>query len=603
MRKLILFASMFVLLLGALALPARAQSPVTAVVDRDRLSTDEALLLNVAVDAAVGQPAAPVLPAMPDFEIVGSVSGTQVSLVNGDMQVSHTFQYSLRPLRHGTLTIDPISVQVAGQTYVTDPITVEVTQGTGQAQPAPAIPGMPNFPSLPGLPSLPGMLGSPGRSAPSGGQIDAPDALSGQDFFVEAVVDKTTPYQGEQVVYTFRFYQAVELFEQPDYEPPTFAGFWSETQSDQMEYATSAGGRDYLVTELKTVLFPTVVGDLTIDPARLTILGGFFSAGARLETQPLTLAVRPLPPGAPAGFSGAVGRFDIAADVNSVETAVNDTVTLGVTISGQGNLDALPEPTWTEGAEWRAFDSQSTVATRFVNGVLSGERRYERVLVPTAAGDLTLPPITYSFFDPQPGAYVTATTDPIVVQVAGADVAALVPAAGGVSAASIPGAAQIRPLKPAATEPSGSAPLTQSWGYWLLWGVPLLLLAGSAGVRQVRGRRAATAVTRRRQDAARIAKKALRQAKEQPQAAGAILHNYLGDRLGRPVAGLSHGSLTTLLAAAGADEMQTARVRSLLARSEAARYAPEGSGTAQDDFLEEASSLIDELDQVLEVQA
>ena len=43
-----------VLLIGLFALPAGAQSPVTAEVDRTQLSTDEALVLTIAIDASAG---------------------------------------------------------------------------------------------------------------------------------------------------------------------------------------------------------------------------------------------------------------------------------------------------------------------------------------------------------------------------------------------------------------------------------------------------------------------------------------------------------------------------------------------------------------------
>ena len=46
--------------------------------------------------------------------------------------------------------------------------------------------------------------------------------VSGQDFFIEGEVSNPNPYQGEQVMYTFRFYQAANLYDQPTFEPPHF---------------------------------------------------------------------------------------------------------------------------------------------------------------------------------------------------------------------------------------------------------------------------------------------------------------------------------------------------------------------------------------------
>ena len=71
--KLLVVALVTLLLVGVFALPTLAQSPVTAEVDRTRLSTDEALLLKISVDSSAGQATQPVLPALDGFELLGSL--------------------------------------------------------------------------------------------------------------------------------------------------------------------------------------------------------------------------------------------------------------------------------------------------------------------------------------------------------------------------------------------------------------------------------------------------------------------------------------------------------------------------------------------------
>ena len=91
---------------------------------------------------------------------------------------------------------------------------------------------------------MPGSPGSQGNQAPPLDPADAPTELTGQAFFIEAEVDNPNPYQGEQVLYTFRFYQAESLYDQPEYQSPSFTGFWSEEQSEeQTDYTTEAAGR------------------------------------------------------------------------------------------------------------------------------------------------------------------------------------------------------------------------------------------------------------------------------------------------------------------------------------------------------------------------
>jgi len=607
MNKKFLFTTILtLLLLSVMALPALGQSPVTAEVDRNFLSTDDALVLMVTIDTGTGDAARPTLPTMNDFQILGSSSGTQITVVNGDMTVQETYSYSLRPLREGALVIDPVTVQINGQTYTTDPITVEVTQGTGQPQQGGSSGGA--FPTLPGFPNLNQMLPNmPGSQTQQLDPSEMPTELEGQDYFIEAEVDHDNPYQGEELVYTFRFYQAGSLFDQPDYTAPSFTGFWSKELSDQqMNYSTEAAGRPYRVTELQTILVPTVTGEVTIDPAQLSIPGDFFSSGVDLQTQPITVSVQPLPQNAPDSFRGAVGQFEISAATDLTQAEVNDTVTMDVTITGTGNLETMPDPVWTEGPEWRSFDSKATVNAQFVDGKLQGSRTYERVLLPTENGDLVLPAIEFSYFNPVTGQYETKSTEPITVQVtgdvgAGASLAPLDPGtAVPQNAATAAVNPVLRPIKSSAELSSSAASaLTGQTGYWLLWVVPLLLLVGHFSWKSYQQRRLDTADLRRSKSAAGKAKKALKEAQNAglgQEAAGPILTAYMEEKMNRPVVGLSHTQLVNLLSANGVDDDLSRRVQNCLMLSEMGRYAPAELTLKQGDLWSETAAVIDALD-------
>ena len=613
--RFIVVALLSLIVMGLLTLPAlaQAQSPVTAQVDRNRLSTDEALQLTVVVDSSAGRASQPSLPPLDGFQILGTSSGTSITIVNGDMTSTANYNYTLRPTSTGQLVINPITVSVGGQVYTTQPITVEVTQGTGQVQPAPN-PANPNLGSLPGFPNLNNLFQSlPGSRSGLGNQsqpldpADAPTELVGQNFFIEAEVDNPNPYQGEQVLYTFRFYQAESLFDQPEYQAPAFTGFWSEElNDDQVNYTTEAAGRPYRVTELQAVLFPTGIGKVTIEPAKLTIPGDFFSRGQVLQTQPVNLNVRPLPDNAPANFQGAVGQFNIVAQADTAETEVNETVTLNVALSGQGNMENLADPLWAEGEEWRAFDSKATVNTQFTNGALSGTRSYERLLVPTQPGDLLLPAVEYSFFNPQTESYETVSSEPIIVHVTGSVGASTAPlgSAGAAGVATIPAAVMtnvpdLRPNKPAGELNNSSAPLTENGAYWLLWLVPIILFAGYWGWQRFQQQRLETADSRLSAGAARRASQALSAKGTKASAAGPILVTYLEEKMNQRVAGLSQTQLSSLLEGQGVDDDLAGRVQDTMMQAEMGRYAPAGVSSVDGQLLQETGQIIKELDKKL----
>lgn len=624
--KLVIITVLGLLLSGVIAAPTFAQSAgvVTAEVDRPNLSTDEVLTLTVSVNTMAGNASQPTLPAMDGFDIIGSSSSTQISMINGGMSMHQVYYYQMRPTWAGNLVIEPITVTMNGGHYSTDPIAVTVTQGTGQLRPPPSgsgsgfgsLPGFPSMPNFPNLGSLPGFGSLPTNPAdPSlpAEPSDTPTELAGQDYFVEAEVDIDAPYQGQQVVYTFRFYQAVDIFDvltQPEYQGPAFTGFWHDKQPQQGEYTVQGADRTYRVIQMQTVLFPTVIGPVTIDSAILTIPGGFFSRGQALKTQPLTVDVQPLPAGAPADFQGAVGQFDIQAQTDTMATKVNDTVTLRVTVNGQGNIDALSDLAWPESPEWRGFDSQAETDSRLENGRWVGSRVYNRVLVPTVSGNLTLPAIPFSYFDPETGTYHTVSTQPITIAVApDGGAAPTLPVADTGAANLAPEFSGLRSIKPApASWNVGNPPLTQQAAYWLLWVLPAALVVGHFGWRLRNKRLNGDPALRRRQKAASRAHKSLRAARKNPaeahSAAGRILTDYIAAKSNQSVAGMTHSELADLLLARGVDPSLAEWVQSCLILSEMGRYAPTGTGAGSEyassgDILTETGRLIEELEKAL----
>jgi hypothetical protein len=619
-RALLVAASLLVLVVAAL--PASAQAPaVSATVDRNAIGIDETLTLSIAVEGAGGQPA---LPPLDDFQVLGTSSGVQMRTVNGNTTTQTVTQYRLQPLRSGELTIPAFQIVVDGQgSALTDPIVVSVTQGSGapaQAQPGAMPPLFANSGS--GLADLLGLVDqmlqnssaleslaggqtpvTPSRSLP---QIPAPAALLGQDYYAEASVDKVAPYLGEQVLYTLRFFRALDPFGRIEYKAPAFNGAWSKALPDQTDYVTEAGGRRYLVTELQHVLFPMVAGEVVIDPAQLALPGDFLGApGLEVASNPLTLDVQPLPAGAPAGFRGAVGQFQIESVVDKADAMAGDAVKQRVVISGNGNIEQITEPDWADDAAWRAFDSQSSTDTRFQNGLWGGVRTIERVLVPTQPGQLNVPAGEFSYFDPAAGAYRTISTQPATLTVAPdpSEPVAQTPTEPVQTPASATLAhPELRPIKDSAATQAfvARAPLASQPAFWALWALPMALVAGQTVWQR---RQQAKAGALRSHLAARQAHRALRAAGKQPEyaseAAHRILTEYIFARLQRPVTGLTQRALADLLLVHNISPQAVARVQALLTQCEVGRYAPAGLAAHAGDLLAETQQVIDALEQQL----
>lgn len=569
-----------VLLLGLLAAPINAQSPITARVDRNALTVDEQVVLTVTVTGDFLKIPQPDLANLGDFIVVSSSTSTQVSIVNGQMTSQGVYLYRLQPLREGPVEIGAIGVNIDGQLYQTDPIQLEVFAG--------------------GTPLLP-----PNQTNPD---TDAPTLSPGEEFFVKAKVDNANPFLGQQIVYTFQIYQASGFaFGQPDYTPPSFTDFWSHEIIAPLHHPEEINGITYMVTEIMTALFPANLGSITIEPASLVIPGSLLSPDIRLETEPVTVEVKSLPEqGKPEDFSGAVGQYTIKATLSDSEVVVNHPLTLLVTIEGTGNIQTLAEPALPEMDKWRLFESKSFTDIDASNGRMTGTRTFERLVVPGQAGELTFEPISFSYYDPDAQAYNTIRTGPIPVTVLPDDSQPALPtvvdfndeAQSSVNLL----ASDIRHIKPAPASLNVGTTLSVAGQvvYWMAWIVPLFLVAGVQIWQHRQQRLQQDPAFARDQRAKRQALNILNEAKtagskEQAAAAGRALLGYLSDKLNKPTAGLTTGGLIQLLRESRLQTRHIERIETLLHQIDIGRFAPISAGDAESIILE-TQHLIDDLE-------
>jgi hypothetical protein len=123
-----------------------------------------------------------------------------------------------------------------------------------------------------------------------------------------------------------------------------------------------------------------------------------------------SLVVRALPAGAPEGFNGAVGQFKFTSKVVPTTANVGEPVTWTVELSGTGNwpdITGLPQREVSKDFNVVQPQAKRTPAEGKLFDVTLSE---DVVLVPTRAGNYTLGPLTFVFFDPTSGTYQTAST-------------------------------------------------------------------------------------------------------------------------------------------------------------------------------------------------
>ena len=433
-------------------------------------------------------------------------------------------------------------------------------------------------------------------------QSPSDDAL-----FIRASVDNDRPYLGQQVTYSLRIYQRQDAnlsSLQVRYSPPGFAGFWNSQETRQEEYDETLGGSEYRVVEVHTVLFASVVGAAEIEPAVLEVSTDNSGTSGVLESAAMSVEVQPLPVPEPTGFTGAVGSFEVSASADATEGNLNEPVLLKFRISGEGNIEALPDPDWPEFSGWRVIESPVTIESQVVAGQITGSRTFEIALMPEQTGGLNIPEIRYPYFDPALERYVELATDPIAASIGDAAGAPAVPSLPAVDDAEEE-APEVRPIK--AVPPSLRQPgteLADSPVYWSAWAIPALAIAGVLVWRRRRASQETARAEALRNNALPDAQAALARAVasggDPAVAASEAVLSYLSARLGIQMRGVTREALLHRLREAGISPDLEERVGEVLTAGESARYTPSAAGSAAAaGQVEPVSHLLSELELVL----
>jgi BatD DUF11 like domain len=244
-------------------------------------------------------------------------------------------------------------------------------------------------------------------------------------------------------------------------------GLTMQTMHDPEERFQEIDGQIYYTVTYKTALSAAKVGKFDVGPVNVptVVLVSQPSPSRRipndifdmdnafeqlfstqqvnvtLNSKPVELNVRPLPPNAPPNFSGAIGTFTMTADAKPKTVQVGDPITVTSTISGRGNFDRMNGPALEDERGWHKYPPSSKFKQDDDIGI-SGEKTFEMVIAPNEKKP-AVPPLVFAYFDPVKENYVTLRSDAVPIQVEGG-------AAPAASAASVP-AAVATPATPTAT--------------------------------------------------------------------------------------------------------------------------------------------------------
>ena len=403
--RLLLFAALFAV--GAAWNIAAAQDATFAAsVSTSKVGAGEQFELTLTVSGNDVNGASNLHP--PDFGNFVVISGPNQSSnfqwINGQTSATISYSYVLYARQAGKYTIGVATIDYKGRTLKTQPIAMEVVQGKPQQQ------------------------------AQTPGQPDA--ASMADNLFIKAVVDKQRVRQGEQLIVTYKLYTRVSVSGYDLAKAPTFEGFWSEDFELPRQPALgneTVDGKQYRVATIKrTALFATQSGSLKIAPIEVRCavqvqsrrrsndpFDTFFNdpffqqmqtVNYDFKSNPLTITVDPLPSGAPASFTGAIGKFAFSATVDKKEVRAGDPITLRLTVAGSGNVKLLSIPKPNLPTDLEAYDPKISEEITRDAGVIRGKKTAEYLLIPRNEGKRTVEPIPFTYYDLEKRQFITSTT-------------------------------------------------------------------------------------------------------------------------------------------------------------------------------------------------
>ena len=464
---------------------------MTAVLDSSETNLGNPVQMQIVVTGA-SNPKPPGDIAVDGLDIRSAGVSRQYQMQNFSVSYSFTYNYTIMPLRTGTFTIPPQTIEVSGKAMRTPPLSLNVVD-------------------------------SPGRSTRRGGARGDTGAVDPAKIgFVEMVLPKQIAYVGEMIPVQIRLGLNMRAPVDSLGSGMQIAGqgFTTQKMPEPRQTIENINGRSYQVFIFKTAISPVRAGKLEIGPAEIKpvvriarggqrnpslprdlfddpFFNNFFNDPAfapsvpkeiSLKSEATTVEVKPLPSNAPPTFNGAVGSFTMKTDANPKKVQVGDPVTVTAAITGRGNFDRVGAPALENDAGWHKYPP-SDKFTQDDDVGISGTKLFETVMSPKEKKDKA-PPLVFTFFDPVKETYVSLRSDDTPLRVEGGAAPTATPqvAAAPTATATLPAAATPAPtpqeqdilyqLNERPRTRQTFAPLHARPAFWIAQLLPLLALAG-----------------------------------------------------------------------------------------------------------------------------
>ena len=582
----------YILILCALmSVSTYAQTPkLVASVSKNKLGLNQ----RVKIQFTINKQGADNFQA-PNFKNFQIVSGPSQSIsqswVNGSASFSQSYNYIIKPLKKGEFLIPAASIKLNNKILKSKPVKVIVLDPVD-------IPKDPNDPNY----------------------------IAQQNVHLVAEISKSSPYVGEGIYVEYRLYvsQNISVRDFSYTDSPQYNGFWNQDikiRGLTTQNGTYNGEQYRYVVLQKALLIPTKSGKLTIDPIEMDIVigvptgrGDFFGnpivknitksfASAKKFIRSKELPIE----GKPESFNGAVGDFNFIVSSSKNILKSNETATVSVKVTGNGNLKLFELPEIKTPSELEVFTPEQKEKINVTSRGIRGSVTKNYTIVPQFKGKYKIPSTEFSYFDLKEKKYVRLTSEDIFVDVLeGKELVTDSDLASNAKKDIVVTGANFRYIQTSsAFSLANESDFYTSKFYYLILILPLLFIPIGIVIAKRNEARSNDILGNKLRKADRLAKKYLSEAKKQLGAKEAFyvalekaLHNYLKAKLRIETSDISKEKITELLKRKSVNESTIRSFIEVFNSCDMARYSPVSVVEMKDDY-EKSRLVITQIDKQL----
>lgn len=433
--------------LGLLSLRA-ADVNVRAIVDPPQISLGRAAQLTIEITGANSARINP--PTVENLDILAIGQQTSLQIINGAMLQQSYYFFKLVPYAEGQYIIPSFQIEAGGQKVSTAPLTLKVLQGQA---PTPAMPPAQSAPTTSSNPAPDPQAQAPAQRANPTPATPKPVNVGNETVFLRLYSPRNEMVVGQVLPVTVKLYVRADRQAELVPSPLKFlSDAFTVTLPKKLEQEQEVIDNTlYNVGVWNIAIVPVKTGDYSVGaeqairiaervkmrrPGGLdeSLLDAMFSQYRMVEKKVQSTMqnwkVTSVPnEGKPENFSGAIGDYTLTVKAQPDKVKVGEPISLEMIIDGKGNLDRVNAPVLTSTEGFKTYSPTSKIELRDDLG-LEGRKIFTEAVVPLKIG--TLPPIAFTFYNPDTKQYVTRTVEApriVISEAPAAPVATTAPAA------------------------------------------------------------------------------------------------------------------------------------------------------------------------------